>query len=82
MVVGGHFRHDNNRQTTIAPSLCILLQNPTSCLNAGRKSKPVYFQPCVLSSTKLEKLTHICIDSEGPEFTNAGYNNPHVFYKT
>ena len=39
MVVGGHFWHDNNRQTTIAPTLCILPQNPT-CLNAGRKPKP------------------------------------------
>jgi hypothetical protein len=42
MVVGGHFWHDNNRQTTIAPTLCILPKNPT-CLNA--ESSPIWDEP-------------------------------------
>ncbi len=52
MVVGGHFWHDNNHQTIIAPTSCILPQHPT-CLNAGRKFKPIYFHLCVPSSIAL-----------------------------
>jgi hypothetical protein len=42
MVVGAHFWHDYNRQTTTATTLCILPQIPT-CLKA--ESSPIWDEP-------------------------------------